>query len=61
MTYGNTPEEQAQQIFAKLREADKKGIKNLFVRAPRKEGVGLAVYNRLIRASGYEVVECEQS
>jgi len=57
MTYGNTPEEQAQQIFAKLREADRQGIRTLFVRAPRKEGVGLAVYNRLIRAAGYDVVE----
>ncbi|MDO5558679.1 MAG: L-threonylcarbamoyladenylate synthase [Oscillospiraceae bacterium] len=57
MTYGSTPEEQAQQIFAKLREADKMGIETLYVRAPRKEGVGLAVYNRLIRAAGYEVVE----
>ncbi len=57
MTYGNTPQEQAHQIFAKLREADKIGIKTLYVRAPRKEGVGLAVYNRLIRAAGYEVVE----
>lgn len=57
MTYGATPEEQARQIFSKLREADKRGIKNLYVRAPKKEGVGLAVYNRLIRAAGYEVVE----
>lgn len=57
MTYGSTPEEQAKQIFSKLREADKRGIKTLYVRAPRKDGVGLAVYNRLIRAAGYEVVE----
>lgn len=57
MTYGSTPEEQAQQIFARLREADKRGIKNLYVRAPGKDGVGLAVYNRLIRAAGYEVIE----
>ena len=54
---GESAEEQARQIFSKLREADKRGIKNLYVRAPRKEGVGLAVYNRLIRAAGYEVVE----
>lgn len=57
MTYGGTPEEQAQQLFAKLREADKMGIKTLYVRAPRREGIGLAVYNRLVRAAGYEVVE----
>ncbi|WP_044976811.1 L-threonylcarbamoyladenylate synthase [Ruminococcus sp. HUN007] len=57
MTYGSDSEEQAKQIFSKLREADEKGVKNLYVRAPQKDGVGLAVYNRLIRAAGYEVVE----
>ena len=57
MTYGSNSEEQAKQIFSKLREADEKGVKILYVRAPKKDGVGLAVYNRLIRAAGYEVVE----
>ncbi len=57
MTYGSTSEEQARQIFSKLREADSLGVKHLYVRAPEKDGVGLAVYNRLIRAAGYEVVE----
>ncbi len=57
MTYGSDSKEQARQIFSKLREADEKGVKNLYVRAPEKDGVGLAVYNRLIRAAGYEVVE----
>ena len=57
MTYGSDSEEQAKQIFSRLREADEKGVKTLYVRAPKKDGVGLAVYNRLIRAAGYEVVE----
>ena len=56
MTYGGTSLEQAHQLFAKLRELDEIGAEKVFVRAPSKDGVGLAVYNRLIRAAGFEVV-----
>lgn len=56
MTYGGTSLEQAHQIFAKLRELDEIGAEKVFVRAPSKDGVGLAVYNRLIRAAGFEVI-----
>lgn len=56
MTYGGTSLEQAHQLFAKLRELDEIGAEKVFVRAPSKEGVGLAVYNRLIRAAGFEVI-----
>lgn len=57
MTYGDDYTEQANQLFTKLRELDALGADKIFVRAPRKEGIGLAVYNRLIRASGFEVIE----
>ena len=57
LTYGDNYKEQAQQVFSKLREIDDMGIETVFVRAPRKEGIGLAVYNRLIRAAGFEVIE----
>lgn len=56
-TYGATDAQQAQQIFSKLREMDDIGAKHVFVQAPRKNGVGLAVYNRLIRAAGFEVIQ----
>lgn len=56
MTYGGTSLEQAHQLFAKLRELDEIGAEKVFVRAPSKDGVGLAVYNRLIRAAGFEVI-----
>lgn len=56
MTYGETPLEQAHWIFQRLRELDEVGAKTVYVRAPIKEGVGLAVYNRLIRAAGFEVI-----
>ena len=47
---------QAHFIFQKLRELDRLGAEKVYVRAPSKEGVGLAVYNRLIRAAGFEVI-----
>ncbi len=56
MTYGGDSLQQAHQLFAKLRELDDIGAEKVYVRAPSTEGVGLAVYNRLIRAAGFEVI-----
>lgn len=56
LTYGKDSSEQAHYIFSKLRELDDIGAEKVYVRAPSKEGVGLAVYNRLIRAAGFEVI-----
>jgi len=51
-------EEQASKLFACLRECDKnKDIKRIYARMPSKEGVGLAVYNRLIKAAGFNITE----
>ncbi len=47
----------AYSLFNVLRELDEKGIKEGYVHAPEKNGVGLAVYNRLIRACAYRVVK----
>jgi L-threonylcarbamoyladenylate synthase len=44
------------KFFSLLRELDKTGIKKVFARCPKK-GVQLALYNRLIRAAGYKIVE----
>ena len=57
LTYGASGQEQAQQIFSKLRELDDRGAQKVYVRAPKPEGIGLAVYNRLIRAAGFEVIQ----
>ena len=48
---------QAELLFAKLREIDDKGYKRVAAHSPDKSGVGLAVYNRLIRAAGFQVIE----
>ena len=49
--------EQAKELFDVLRELDDIGAKNVFARCPNKDGVGLAVYNRLLRAAGFQVVK----
>lgn len=56
LTYGKNSVQQAHWIFQRLRELDDIGAKKVYVRAPSVEGVGLAVYNRLIRAAGFEVI-----
>ncbi len=57
LTYGNSSEKQAEELFSILREIDEMGITQLYVRSPSKDGVGLAVYNRLLRSAGFEVIE----
>ncbi len=47
----------AQNIFSVLREIDEKGIKTAYIHAPQKHGIGLAVYNRLIRAAAFKVIK----
>lgn len=48
---------QAGALFAALRALDAAGAKTVYVRCPAAEGVGLAVYNRLLRAASFQIVE----
>lgn len=48
---------QAHNLFSALRELDEMGLETVYARCPETDGVGLAVYNRLIRSAGFEVVE----
>ena len=48
-------ETQAAGLFSALRELDKLGAKTAYVRLPQKQGVGLAVFNRLIRAAAFRI------
>lgn len=59
IVYGNANDEAtlAKNIFAVLRQLDAKAYKTAYVHAPSKTGIGLAVYNRLIRAAGFKVIE----
>lgn len=59
VTYGeeNDSLSQAQRLFDALRHLDEIGAKTVYARCPKIDGVGLAVYNRLLRAAGFDVVE----
>ncbi len=48
--------EQAHLLFAALRKADEMGFDTVYARCPGKKGVGLAVYNRIIRAAGFNII-----
>lgn len=50
-------EEQARRLFDALRTIDQMGATLAYARCPKQTGVGLAVYNRLIRAAAFEVIE----
>lgn len=47
---------QAVNLFSALRELDKIGADKVYAMMPSTEGVGLAVYNRLLRAAAFRVV-----
>ena len=49
--------EQAHMLFAELRKFDELGAKRVFVRSPSQDGVGLGVYNRLLRSAAFRIVE----
>ena len=48
---------QAHLLFSRLREADKKGARVVYAHLPPKDGLGLALYNRMIRAAAHTVIE----
>ena len=52
---------QAHRLFDELRKIDEdENIKTVYSRLPSLDGVGMAVYNRLIRAAGFEVIDLEK-
>ncbi len=54
---GQTLEEISQNIFTLLRKADKYNADLILIEGVKKEGLGLAIMNRLIRASAHEFIE----
>ncbi len=52
---------QARSIFDALRKVDETGCDEAFVRCPCADGVGLAVYNRLLRSSAFRVTDLDFS
>jgi len=59
LVYGSKNNEKslAHDVFSALREVDKFEAAKVYIHAPYKNGVGLAVYNRLLRAAAFRVIE----
>ncbi len=59
LTYGARADHaaQAKQLFEALRLLDERHASVAYTACPSPDGIGLAVYNRLLRAAGFEVIE----
>ena len=52
--------EQAQHLFSILRQTDKHNYSKIYAPLPQKDGLGLALYNRLIRAAAHTIINLRQ-
>lgn len=62
ITYGKEDNDlsQAREVFDALRELDEMGAKKVYARMPHRDGVGMAVYNRLIRACAFCIIDLKK-
>ena len=49
--------EQAKRLFALLREVDLLGVDHIYAPLPSTSGMGMAIYNRMIRAASHDVID----
>lgn len=52
----SSEESQAKNLFRLLRDLDKEGYSEIFAPLPKKSGIGLALYNRMIRAAAHSII-----
>lgn len=59
VTYGKFGDgkSQAHELFSSLRKLDELNARTVYARCPGKIGVSLAVYNRLIRSAGFNIIK----
>ena len=51
---------EAHLLYTCLREAEKRNYRAIYAPLPSKEGIGLALYNRLIRAAAYQIIDLNE-
>lgn len=58
IVYGDEADDmsQARELFDALRLTDNLNVDVVYAHSPKKTGVGLAVYNRMLRAAAFEVI-----
>ncbi len=47
----------AKRLFSALREADELGAQEIYAKYPDKSGIGLALLNRMLRASAFKIID----
>lgn len=57
--FGNKSDEigQAHELFFILRDIDKKSFDTVYAPLPKKEGISLAIYNRIVRAAAHKIIK----
>ena len=50
----------AHRLFALLREMDKQNYSMIYAPVPKQSGIGLAIYNRLIRAAAHTIINLKR-
>lgn len=50
-------EDQARHLFRSLRALDEQGDRVVYARCPGRDGLSMAVYNRLVRAAAFRVIQ----
>ncbi len=57
----NDTSEHAHNLFHLLNEVDARHFDVIYAPLPSREGIGLALYNRMIRAAAYQIIELEKT
>lgn len=52
--------EQAHRLFTELREMDKRDFDEIYAPLPPTGGIGMALYNRMIRAAAHRILHLEE-
>lgn len=62
VTFGRENDDlsQARELFDALRLLDEMGAQKVYARIPHTTGVGMAVYNRLIRAAAFNIIDLKK-
>ena len=55
--YGDDERKAAHNLFADLRELDRRGYDIIYIRTLEESGLGFSVMNRMLKSAGYDVVK----
>ena len=57
LNYGDDPDKAAHKLFADLRELDRQGYDQIYIRSLEEVGFGFSVMNRMLKSAGYDIVK----